>query len=82
MNSSATDDIQIGIATEKSRKHDPYLRDWGADVVSDFSSANESRGDLLGTIEEAKNPRHHRTKRSHHIMRTPLRIKTDKDYQR
>ena len=28
-----------------------------------FSSANESRGDLLGIVEEVQNPRLHRTKR-------------------
>ena len=51
-------------------------------VVSDFSSAIASGDDLLGTVEEVQNPRLHRTKRSHHIMRTTLRIKTDKDYRR
>ena len=48
-------------------------------VVSDFSLAGKSRGDLLGTIEEAQNPRLYRTKQSHHIMRTILKLKTNKD---
>ena len=51
-------------------------------VVSDFSSVNESRGDLLNQSEKSGTPDSTEPSESHRLIRAPLRIRTGEGYRR
>ena len=64
------------------KQRDSRRWDWGADVVSDFSSPSESEGSIQIVFKKSRNPDSTEPSESHHSVGAPFGERIEEDYRR